>query len=146
MTSTPRRTVATLALTLIAATALTGCSAVSTILQKEKTGEYADVTALEDWDGNAPWIPSDATGIRTHESTDGTVAVVLLDSDAELDAALCAEIDRQSGPAFSIEGAPNVFKTDRVFACGDWTVAPTDDGWYGWTPSDPDEKEQSPAA
>ncbi|RWZ52433.1 hypothetical protein ELQ90_00240 [Labedella phragmitis] len=146
MNTTPRCTVATLALTLIAVTALTGCSAVSTILQKEKTGEYADVTALEDWDGNAPWVPSDATDIRTHESTDGKVAVLLLDSAADLDAALCTEVDRESAPAFSIEGAPNVFKTDRVFACGDWTVAPTKDGWYGWTPNDPDEKKQSPTA
>jgi hypothetical protein len=146
MNSTPRRTVATLALTLIAATALTGCSAVSNILQKEKTGEYTDVAALEDWDGTAPWIPADATDIRTHESTDGKVSVVLLDSSTELDPALCAEIDRQSAPAFAIEGAPNVFKTDRVFACGDWTVAPAKDGWYGWTPGHPDEKEQTPAS
>lgn len=146
MNTTSRRTAAALALTLIAATTLTGCSAVDTLLHKEKTGEYADVAALADWDGNAPWIPSDATDIRTHESTDGDVAVVLLESSTELDPTLCAEIDRESAPAFSIEEAPNVFKTDRVFVCGDWTVAPADDGWYGWTPSDPDEKEQSPAA
>lgn len=146
MNTTPRRTVVTLALTLIAATALTGCTAVSTILQKEKTGEYADVTALDDWDGNAPWVPSDATDIRTHESTDGKAAVLLLDSATDLDPTLCAEIDRESAPAFSIEGSPDVYKTDRVFACGDWTVAPADDGWYGWTPNDPDEKKQSPAA
>ncbi|RWZ67701.1 hypothetical protein ELQ92_00005 [Labedella populi] len=145
MNTTPRRTVATLALTLIAA-ALTGCSATDALIHKEKTGEYADVTALADWDGNAPWVPSDATDIRTHESTDGKSAVLLLDSSTELDPTLCAEIDRQSAPAFSIEGAPDVYKTDRVFACGDWTVAPAEDGWYGWTPSDPDEKDQSPSA
>jgi hypothetical protein len=145
MNTTSRRTASALALTVIAATVLTGCSAAQNILQKEKTGEYADVAALEDWDGNAPWIPSDATDVRTHESTDGKVSVVLLDSSAELDPTLCAEIDRQSAPAFSIEDAPNVYKTDRVFACGDWTVAPADDGWYGWTPGHPDEKTQSPA-
>jgi hypothetical protein len=144
MNPTPRRTVAALALTLIAAAALTGCTAVSNVLQKEKTGEFADVAALEDWDGSAPWVPSDATDIRTHESTDGKVAVLLLDSSTDLDAALCAEIDRESAPAFSIEGAPDVFTTDRAFACGDWTVVPADDGWYGWTPSDPDEKAASP--
>lgn len=146
MNLTPRRTVAALALTLIAATTLTGCGSVTNLVNKEKTGEYADVAALEDWDGTAPWIPSDATDIRTHESTDGKVSVVLLDSATELDPALCAEIDRESAPAFSIDGAPNVYKTDRVFACGDWTVAPAKAGWYGWTPNDPDEKEQSPAA
>ena len=146
MNTNRRRSAALLALTLTAATALTGCAAVDGLLHKEKTGEYADVTAFEEWDGTAPWVPSDATEIRTHESTDGDVAVVLLDSDEELDPALCAEVDRQSAPAFSIDGGPNVFKTDRVFACGDWTVAASDAGWYGWTPGHPDEKEQSPVA
>lgn len=144
--TTLRRTITAIALTLTAAAALTSCTAIENLAHKEKTGEYADVTALADWDGDAPWVPSDATDIRTHESTDGKVAVVLLDSASELDTELCAEIDRQSAPAFSIDGAPDVYKTERVFACGDWTVASADDGWYGWTPNHPDEKAASPAA
>jgi len=33
-----------------------------------------------------------------------------------------------------------------VFACGSWAMIPTDDGWYGWTPSAPGEHDVTPTA
>ncbi|RUQ98270.1 hypothetical protein [Labedella endophytica] len=145
-TRTRRTTLSlTLATTAVAALALSGCSLQQT-LQKESSGTYADSAALSaEWDKTAPWLPADATDISVHESTEGDPASLLATSDTDLDLSKCAEVDRQSAPTFAIDGAPDAYKIDTVFACGDWAVAPTDDGWYGWTPNHPDEKAASPA-
>lgn len=34
---------------------------------------------------------------------------------------------------------------NRSEICGDWTVISTEDGRFGWTPNDPDERAVSPA-
>lgn len=36
--------------------------------------------------------------------------------------------------------APDAYDADTVFACGDWSVIPTGDGWYGWTPNSAEER------
>lgn len=150
MTFTPRTRIAAATASLAALlflVPLTGCSAVSGIMQREAAHEFATRAELVDgWDKTAPWLPADATAIATRESTTGDPAVLSAVGASALDPAQCAEVDRQSAPVFSLDGAPDVYKTDRVFACGDWAVIVTDDGWYGWTPNHPDEKAQSPAS
>ncbi|GAA1941495.1 hypothetical protein GCM10009775_36610 [Microbacterium aoyamense] len=128
------------------ALALTGCSAIEGAVYQRHSATYDDVGALADSELTADWIPSDATNIRTVASTreKSTDVVVLLDSAATLDPTVCAEIDRQSGPTLAIDGAPDVYALDTAFACGEWTVAQADGGWYGWTPNHPDEQAQSP--
>ena len=136
----------TLAATAVAALSLTGCTSIQQAIQDESSGTYADADALaENWNKTAPWLPDDASEISMHQTVNGDPASLLLTSDADLDLSQCAEVERQSAPTFAIEGAPNAYKIDTVYACGDWAVVPTDDGWYGWTPNDPDEKAASPA-
>lgn len=136
----------TLAATAMAALALTGCTSLQQTLQDEHSDTYPDSAALAaDWDKTAPWLPEDASDISMHETVDGDPASLLVSTDTELDLTTCAEVDRQSAPTFAIEGAPDAYSIDTVFACGDWAVVPTDDGWYGWTPNHPDEKAASPA-
>jgi len=132
----------------IGAVALTGCSTLTEQLQNERSSEFQSTTDLQErWDKTAPWLPADATQIRTHESTEGDPAILSATTDAELDSSQCAETPRQSAPAFAQPWSPkdkDVF-VDAAFACGDWTVIAIPGGWYGWTPNDPDEKAESPA-
>jgi hypothetical protein len=145
MTTSHTRGASVALATAVAASLLTGCSSIQQTLQHESTGAYADAAALtEGWDKTAPWLPDDATDISVHESTQGEPASLLARSDSDLDTSQCTQVDRQSAPTFAIDGAPDIFTIDRVFACGDWAVVTTDDGWYGWTPNDPDEKAASP--
>jgi len=144
MTTTRARTAPLLGvvagLTLIA---LTGCAPILDTLQNEATSSYPSTTAVEEeWGKNAPWLPDDATEISIRETPDADPAVLLASSVEPLDPALCVEVERQSAPVFSVAGSPDPY-VDRVFACGDWAVMPTDDGWYGWTPNHPDEKAAS---
>jgi hypothetical protein len=143
-----RRTTLTLALaaTAVSGLVLTGCTSIQQAIRDESSGTYADADALaENWNKSAPWLPDDASDISMHQTVNGDPASLLITSDADLDLAQCAEVERQSAPTFAIEGAPDAYKIDTVYACGDWAVVPTDDGWYGWTPNDPDEKAASPA-
>ena len=50
-----------------------------------------------------------------------------------------------AGPVFAADWAPEDVYVDDVFACGDWAVMATDDGWFGWTPSAPGEQEVAPS-
>jgi hypothetical protein len=128
--------------------ALSGCSTITEQLQNERSSQFESTTDLEErWDKTAPWLPADATDIRTHESTKGDPAILSATTDAALDSSLCAETPRQSSPMFAQPWSPadkDVF-VDAAFACGDWTVIAIPGGWYGWTPNDPDEKAVSPA-
>lgn len=148
MTSSPRTRAAAAVAPLSAALlvlSLTGCTSVGDLLQQEASHEFptrADLAA--EWGKDAPWVPADATAISTRESTAGDPASLIAVSAADLDPAQCAEVDRESAPIFALEGTPDIYKTDHVFACGSWAVVATDDGWYGWTPNDPDEQAQSP--
>jgi hypothetical protein len=130
---------------LVAALALSGCSQIHDGLTGEASHAFSSATDLDgNWDRDLPWLPEDSGDIRVHESR-GEPAVLRLVSDAELDPAQCAEVERLSGPAFDEEWSPDAY-VDQAWACGDWTLIPTDDGWYGWTPNDPDEAAQSPVA
>lgn len=150
MTSTPRsravRATAPLAAAFLLAS-LTGCSGIGDALRQETSHEFATKDQMvEQWAKEAPWLPSDATSILTREATEGDPASLTAVSGTELDPAQCVEVERASAPTFALENTPDVYKIDRVFACGSWAVVATDDGWYGWTPNDPDEQAQSPGA
>ena len=132
----------------ILALSLTGCSAVTDLLHNETESEFADRAAFEkDWPraSSAEWLPDDAQLIHVRQSGDGTVAIIGFASASELDAEQCVETDRMSAPSFTDDWAPSEVFVDRVFACGDWAAMPTDDGWFGWTPSAPGEQEVTPA-
>ena len=132
----------------ILALTLTGCSAVTDLLYDETESEFADREAFEkDWPraDSAQWLPGDAQTIHVRESGDGTVAIIGFASASELDAQHCVETERLSSPSFTDDWAPSEVFVDRVFACGDWAVMATDDGWFGWSPSAPGEQEVAPA-
>jgi hypothetical protein len=139
-----KRIVSLAILATISIAALTGCASIQGALQKESAVEFdtaADVA--DEWDNSAPWLPEDATDIRIHQASEGDPAVLLSISDTELDPSLCVEVERQSAATFAVDGAPDSYAADTVFACGDWAVIPSDNGWYGWTPNHPDEKAAS---
>lgn len=128
---------------------VTACSAVEEITSQQHSSSFADVSAMKkDSDLEVRWMPSDATSIRLVETTrEGAEdATVLLDSASDLDPAICAPVDRLSAPSLSVEGAPDVYTLASVYACGEWSVAPAADGWYGWTPNHPDEQDDSPSS
>jgi hypothetical protein len=138
------RTVLLAILATISIAALTGCASIQGALQKESAAEFDTAADIADeWDKSAPWLPEDATDIRIHQASEGDPAVLLSTSDAELDPSLCVEVERQSAATFTVDGAPDSYAADNVFACGDWAVIPADNGWYGWTPNHPDEKAAS---
>ena len=129
------------------AVVLSGCSVVDELAHKMRSVSYdtaAEVTA--EWEGDAPWLPSDAIDISIRESTVNDTAVVLVTSDATLDPELCTDVPRQSAPAYQVDGAPSAYDASDAFACGAWTVMAAENGWLGWTPSHPDEEEQSPTS
>ncbi|MBN9142237.1 MAG: hypothetical protein J0H23_15590 [Micrococcales bacterium] len=142
-----RRTVAFLLAAVIpAAVVLSGCSLVDEVVYQQRSERFSTVTELTtDWAGSAPWVPDDADDIRIRESMNGNVVVMLVSSEAELDGGLCAEVERQSGPSYALEGAPDPYAATGAYACGDWTVIAADGGWYGWTPNDPEERTASPS-
>lgn len=148
--SSPTRTHAVAAAAPLAAAlllvTLTGCATIGDVFTRQASHAFATRDELaREWTKEAPWLPADAEAIVTRESTAGDPASLIAISGEALSAELCTEVERQSAPHFTLEGAPDIYKIDRVFACGDWAVAATDDGWYGWTPNHPAEKRQSPA-
>jgi len=142
MTNARRISIAALALLTVGI--LSGCSMET--LQNETSDEFdtvADLTTL--WDLPVAWLPDDSVDIRTHSAINGDLAIVRATTDESLDPASCAEVERQSGPVYEEDWSPSPY-VDTAWACGDWTIIPTDDGWYGWTPNHPDEKAAVPAA
>lgn len=133
------------AFALISVSALSGCALIDAA-QNEQGFEF-DTTAsmAENWDKTADWVPGDATDIRTWGAIDGDTAILRATTDESLDPALCVAVERQSGPVYDRDWSVDPYLTD-AWACGDWTVIATDDGWYGWTPGHPDEKLQSPTS
>lgn len=137
---------AILALGVLAALSMTGCTAIGEQLHHEAShrfGSTADIAG--NWGKSAPWLPADSTDIRTHESTIGNPAILRATTKERLDPAHCAQIDRQSAPTFDQPWSPRSVYVHKVWVCGDWAVIPTGNGWFGWTPNDPDEKALSPA-
>ena len=134
----------TLALGLVSIATLTGCSVVDE-LRNEAATDFATTADLnEDWSKDADWVPAGSTDIRTRYSTVSNTAILRATTASPLDPELCVEIDRQSGPAFEQDWSGDAF-VDNAWACDNWTVVATDDGWYGWTPNYPEEQEQSPS-
>jgi hypothetical protein len=120
--------------------ALSGCSVMSDTVSNQRALQYESVTDLEiGWDKDAPWLPPDATDIRIRESTSGDPAVLRAVTGTELDPKRCVITTRQSDPTFTDTWTPDPY-VDDIWACDDWAVIATDDGWFGWTPLDPDEK------
>lgn len=66
-------------------------------------------------------------------------AVILLTSSSSLSDE-CTEVERSSAPSWVLDDAPDAYKAKTVLACGDWSVIPTDDGWFGWTPNSDEER------
>ncbi|MCP2030671.1 hypothetical protein L1277_000735 [Okibacterium sp. HSC-33S16] len=131
-------------MTVVGGMLLTGCSALG-VLGKQSTASFDDVHALSQSSAVHPeWVPDDATKITLLTSTmeDAEDAVLLLQSGSALASDECIEVPRRSAPSWIPDGAPNVYELESVFACGDWTVAPTADdaGWFGWTPNAPGER------
>jgi hypothetical protein len=54
-------------------------------------------------------------------------------------------VPRQSANVYAFDDTPDVYAMDTLWACGVWSVVPTDTGWFGWTPNSPDEEAASPA-
>lgn len=127
-------------------TLLTGCTTISDVLYHQESNRFASADELtEDWDKTAPWLPEDATDIKTHESTTGPPAILAATTATALDPTMCAEVTRESSPEFVQSWSPGDTYVDSVWACGEWAVLRTDNGWFGWTPSDPDEQAKSRA-
>lgn len=127
--------------------ALAGCTGIQEAFSQEVTTEFRDTAEVVAQSATTvPWLPADATEIVLKTKRDGEVAAAIARTGSALDPATCLEMERQSAPTVHIDDAPDVYAKDRVFACGAWSVIATTDGWYGWTPNSPGEKEKSPAA
>lgn len=125
---------------------LTGCSAYDSLVHKQATSTFDDTTAFDDGaEVDAEWIPADATEITVRTSTieDAADAVILLTSGSALSD--CTEVKRHSAPSWVLDGAPDPYKAKTVFACGDWSVVASDDGWFGWTPNSEEERNAAAA-
>lgn len=141
---TTARRISIAALALLTAGVLSGCSMET--LQNETSDEFETVADLTTaWELPVAWLPENSVDIRTHSAINGDLAIVRATTDESLDPASCAEVERQSGPVYEEDWSPNAY-VETAWACGDWTVIPTDDGWYGWTPNHPDERAAAPAA
>lgn len=137
-----RTALAAPALIVVGLISLTGCSAYDSIVHKQATSTYDDVEAfVEGTAVAADWIPADATEITVRTSTieNAADAVVLLASGSALPGD-CTEVERRSAPAWVLDDAPDPYKAKTVFACGDWSVMTTGDGWFGWTPNSQEER------
>jgi len=127
---------------------LTGCSAIMDVVHSESESHFDDGAALFDSGAlstsDAPWLPTDASDITLRESTKSDVtetAVIGFTSESAL--VDCQLTDRLSLPPYNVEWGPNdtdIVAETIVQSCGDWVFIPTDDGWFGWTPSAPGEK------
>ena len=141
-----RIAVAAPALIALGLLSLTGCSAYDSLVHKQATSTFDDVGAFEDGaEVDADWVPADATAITVRTSTieDAPDAVILLTSESDL--ADCAEVERRSAPSWVLDDAPDPYTAKTVFACGDWTVMDTGDGWFGWTPNSEEERNAAAA-
>lgn len=126
------------ALTIAGTATLAGCSVVDSVLHKQSTESFDDGAQLRKGFERTPeWVPDDATEITLRTSTIDAAsdAVILLQSTSALPEDACVEVPRSSAPSWGLEGAPDVYEIDTVYACGDWTVAAADGGWLGWTPN-----------
>lgn len=120
---------------------LSGCSVYDSLVHKQTTSSFDDADAFaKDGEVDADWVPDDATDITVRRSTldDAADAVILLTSGSPLDG--CRAVDRRSAPSWVLDDAPDPYTADTVFACGQWSVIASDDGWFGWTPNSAEER------
>lgn len=116
---------------------LTGCTVYEELVHQQSTHTFDDLAAFRaEAEVDAPWLPADATDItvRTSTSEKSDDVVILLTGESPL-AGDCADVERRSAPVWTLDDAPDPYATKTVFACGDWSVIPAEDGWFGWTPN-----------
>jgi hypothetical protein len=128
---------------------LAGCSAIIDVLHSESESRFDDGAALFDSGAinpnDAPWLPTDATSIMLRQSTKSdapSTAVIGFTSDSDLLG--CETTQRLSLPAYAVSWGPSddvLAAADTVSSCGDWVFMRTLDGWFGWTPSAPGERD-----
>lgn len=121
---------------------LGGCAAVEGLVHKQSTRAFDDADAFRaDTPIDADWVPDDATALTLRTSTleDADDAVLLLTS-AEALPDDCVESERTSAPTWTLDDGPSAYDAKTVFVCGDWSVIPSDDGWFGWTPNSEEER------
>lgn len=144
---TARRAAALGVVLLPAALLATGCSVIDQVVYKQHTLSFDDAAAFaKGWKSAPDWIPADAENIDGVASTQAPDAAILMQSEEDLDPALCVAVPRQSAPIYALKDAPNVYEMDDVYACGTWSVVATEDGWFGWTPNHPEEAAASPSS
>ncbi|WP_158297149.1 hypothetical protein [Zhihengliuella sp. ISTPL4] len=142
---TPRRLLPAAALLLGGTLLLGGCAAVEGLVHKQSTQTFEDADAFRaDASVDADWVPHDATALTLRTSTieDADDAALLLTSTMTLPED-CVETVRTSAPTWTLDDAPSAYEAKTVFVCGDWSVIPSDDGWFGWTPNSDEEKAAS---
>lgn len=140
---TRRNSAPLLLLLAVGTTALSGCSSIDDMINRQETHTYEDKKSFEaDSEISTDWVPDDATEItvRSASREGDEVAVIHLDSTSNLPDS-CREAERKSAPLLTIDGAPDVYKpkNNNVHICGEWTVMQSSDGWYGWTPNTEDQ-------
>lgn len=130
---------------LLATVALSGCAELTDQLRNESSKTFESADELHgNWGKEAPWVPADAADITIRENVNAPAAILGFSSATPLDDS-CVETKRQSGPAFAQDWVPDWTTQDSVFVCDEWAVMPTDDGYFAWTPIDPDEQEATAA-
>lgn len=111
-------------------------------MHKQSTTTFDDADAFRaDTPVDADWVPDDVTALTLRTSTieDADDAVLLLTSTTALPDE-CVETERTSAPTWTLDDGPSAYEAKTVFVCGDWSVIPSDDGWFGWTPNSDEEK------
>ncbi|WP_149084384.1 MULTISPECIES: hypothetical protein [Microbacterium] len=122
---------------------LGGCAAVDDLVHGQSTRTFDDADAFRtDAAVEAEWVPADATALtlRTSTAKDADDAVLLLKSASTMLPGACVETERTSAPSWALDDAPSAYEASTVFACGNWSVIPAEDGWFGWTPNSDEER------
>ncbi|RLP82907.1 hypothetical protein D9V34_06565 [Mycetocola lacteus] len=139
MTRIPARILALAGAALALSITVTGCAGFDEMVTRTKAASFQDRDALIKSGITADWVPADAHRIRGARSLDNADMSVLISSKTKLDPRKCPRKQRQSTPSFVLAGAPNAYAAKEVYACGEWSVIPTRNGWFGWTPNHPQE-------
>ncbi len=126
--------IAALAAAALAATTLTGCTAITDTLEHVHSESFdTRADAADGWVGvPAPsWLPEDATDIRTTATLSETNAVIAFTGG---DPTGCSEAARSTLP---FDGRYGGFEEgselpDEVLWCGPYELHETPEGWLAW--------------
>ena len=135
--------VTSVALLALAVGSLSGCAIVDEAFHKQQSSSFgsAQDAPADSVAHNRGYRPMRATSASSkRQSRRPETSSILFTSGSALDPSICRDVPRLSAPSYAIEGAPDVLAADTVFACGDWSVVPSETGWLGWTPNHPDER------